>query len=229
MLRVSVAADLAPVMPALAQEYERQSGVKLLVTAGSSGKQVARIEAGEPVDLFLGADFIFAEKLVADGLTDAKAPVAYAKGALTLFARKDSPLQPLSLETLDDPRLQSLAVAEQLRTPTGRASAAALAKLKLIDRLSSKLVQTEDVTEAGELVLTGKAQLAMIPLTLSMSTAYKNQGSFIQVPESQYPELREYGVILQKGNTAAAHRFFTWLLSSEIQAKLPAVGLEAVR
>ncbi len=229
VLRVSVADGLALAMPAIAQNYERRSGVKLIVTSGSSEKQVARIEAGDPADLFLGADFTFPEKLVADGLTDAKAPVAFAKNSLVLFARKDSPLQPISLETLQDSRLQSLAIADELRTPTGRASAAALTRLKVIDRLRPKLIQTEDVTDTAESVTTGKAQIALLPLTLAKSTAYQKIGTYILIPESQYPELRQYAVILQKGNMSGAHQFLNWLLSSEIQSKLPNIGLEAVR
>ena len=84
-------------MPALAQNYERQTGLKMEVVVGPSDKLVARIEAGERADLFLGTDFTYPEKLVADGLTDAKAPIAYAKGTLVLLARKDSALQTIEL------------------------------------------------------------------------------------------------------------------------------------
>ena len=229
VLRISAAADLAPVMPALAQNYERKSGVKIIVTSGSSEKQVARIEAGEAVDLFLGADFTYPEKLVSDGLTDAKAPIAYAKGSLVLFARKDSPLSPLSLETLQNQQLQTLAIPDQLHTPIGRAAAAALTKLKVMDRLKPKVVDTEDVTKAADLVVSGKAQLAMISLSVAKSQHYQQAGTYIMVPESQYPEIREYAVVLRNGNVTAAHRFLDWLLSSDIQSKLTNVGLDAVR
>ena len=229
VLRVSASADLAPVMPALAQNYERKTGVKMIVTSGSSEKQVARIEAGEAVDLFLGADFTFPERLVSKGLTDAKAPVAYAKGSLVLFARKDSPLQPLSLETLQNQQLQTIAIPDQLHTSVGRAAAAAFAKLKVADRLKPKVIDTEDVIKAGELVLSGQAQLAMISLSVAKSQQYQQAGTYTTVPASQYPEMREYAVILRDGNVSAAHQFLDWLLTSDIQSKLTNVGLDAVR
>ncbi len=229
MLRVSAASELAPAMPALAQNYERASGVILVIVTGPSGEQVRRIEAGEVVDLFLGADFISPEKLVSDALTDAKAPVAYAKNSLVLFARKDSPLQPLSLESLQDQRLQQLAMPDQLQDPTGRAALAALTRLKVELRLSSKIIQTKDVIAAGDLALTGKAQLALLPLTLAKSQPYQQAGSFIFVPESQYPEMRQYAVVMRKGNADAARHFLDWLMSSDIQSKLPNIGLEAIR
>jgi molybdate transport system substrate-binding protein len=228
VLHVSAAADLLPVMPALAQNYEHSTGVKLIVTTGSSERQVARIEAGDPADIFLGADFTYPEKLIAGGLADAKAPVAYANGTLVLFAQKDSPLQPLNLERLQDRRLQKLAVADRLLEPFGRATAAALTRLKLFESLSPKFVVAEDVTRVGALVESGEAQLGFISLTLARSDHYKMIGSYILVPESQYPVIKEYAVVLRKGDTAEAHRFLNWLLSSDVQTKLPNLGLNPV-
>ena len=229
VLRVAVASDLGPVMPVLAQTYERQTGVKLIVTAGSSSDQVTRIESGTATDLFLGADFTFPEKLVADGLTDAKAPLAFAKGTLVLFARKDSPLQPLSLERLQDTRLQKLAVADDLHTPFGRSAAAALIRLKLAAALKPKLVVADDIPQVTELVESGGAQLGLISLTLAESAHLRQIGSYVLVPASQYPEMKEYAVVLRDGDRAAAHRFLDWLLSTDIQTKLPNIGLEPVR
>lgn len=229
ILRVTVTSDLGPIMPVIAQTYERQTGIKLAVTAGTASDQVARLERGEKSDLFLGADFTFPEKLVADGLADAKAPVPYAKGTLVLFARKDSPLQPLNLERLSDPRLQKLGVADTLHTPFGRSAAAALARLKLMSSLEPKLAVVEDIPQVAELVESGEAQLGLISLTLAMSAHYRQVGSYVLVPASQYPEMKEYAVVLGSGDRAAAHRFLDWLLSSDIQTKLPNIGLDPVR
>ena len=228
-LRVAVSSDLGPVMPVLAQTYERQTGIKLAVTVGSSSDQVKRIERGEATDLFLGADFTFPEKLIADGVTDAKAPTPYAKGTLVLFARKDSPLQPLNLERLEDSRLQKLAVADDLHTPFGRSAAAALTRLRLAASLQPKLVVVEDVPQAAQLVESGGAQLGLISLTLAMSAHYRQIGTYVIVPASQYPEMKEYAVVLQNGDRAAAHQFMDWLLSSDIQTKLPNIGLDPIR
>ena len=56
-LRVAAAADLQPVMPVLAQEYEKATGVKLVVSFGSSSTLATQILNGAPMDIFLGADF----------------------------------------------------------------------------------------------------------------------------------------------------------------------------
>ena len=228
-LRVAAAADLLPVMPVLAQLYEKKTGVKLVVSTGSSGTLTTQIENGAPFDIFLGADFTFPERLVAGGLADAKAPTAYARGSLVLFARRDSPLQPLNLESLRDGRVQKVAIADELHAPFGRAAMAALTRLKLIDGLRPKLVIAENVSQAGQFVETGNAQLGLVSMTLASSAAYREIGSYVLVPQSQYPEIRQCAVVLTKGRPALAHAFLDWLLSSEIQGQLHNVGLEPVR
>ena len=52
-LRIAAASDLQFVLPDLAAQYEKQTGVKLAITYGSSGNFVAQIQNGAPFDLFL--------------------------------------------------------------------------------------------------------------------------------------------------------------------------------
>src|SRR3984885_11656797 len=87
-LHVAAAADLQPVMPVLTQAYEHATGIKLIVSFGSSSTLATQILGGAPMDIFLGADFTYPEKVVAAGLTDGASPTAYAKGTLVLWARK---------------------------------------------------------------------------------------------------------------------------------------------
>lgn len=216
-------------MPGLAYLYLQKTGIKLLVNFGSSGALETQIENGAPVDLFLGADFIFPEKVVAAGLADAKAPTPYARGRLVVWARKDSPLQPISVEKLLDPRVAKIAVADAFHAPYGRAAASALEHMKMLDALKPKLVVAENIAQAGQFVESGNAQIGLISMTLASSPHYREIGAFVLVPESQYPEIRQTAVVLARSHRRAeAHAFLDWLLSSEVQDKLPDVGLEPV-
>ena len=69
-------------MPAFASAYEKETGIKLLVTTGSSAALATQILNGAPFDVFLGADFTFPEKVVAAGLAVEKLPEPYARGTL---------------------------------------------------------------------------------------------------------------------------------------------------
>jgi len=229
-LRVAAAADLQPVLPMLAERYEKATGVKLLVSYGSSGTLTTQILNGAPMDLFLGADFVFPEKIVAAEMADSRAPVAYAKGTLVLWARKDSPLQPISLDTLVDKRVTSVAIANDLHAPYGQAAVAALKRMKMYDQVKPHLVIAENIAQAAQFVESGNAQLGLISLTAASSQRFQAEGTFVRVPTTTYAPILQCAVVMAKSNRLAeAHAFLDWLLKPEIQAVLGTMGLEPVK
>ena len=216
-------------MPALVAAFEHATPIKITVSYGSSATLATQLLNGEPADLFLGADFTFPEKLVAAGKADTKSPIAYAKGTLVLWARKDSPFQPLHLESLSDPRLKSVAIANELHAPYGRAASSALHYLKIYDAVQPKLVVAENISQAAQFVESGNAQLGLISLTAAESEHFKQIGSYVRMPTVTYPKIVQYGVVLKDSPARAdAHAFLDWLISGPIQANLPKYGLEPV-
>jgi molybdate transport system substrate-binding protein len=229
-LRVAAAADLQPVMPVLSQAYEHATGIKLVVSFGSSSTLATQILGGAPVDIFLGADFTYPEKVVAAGLADASSPTAYAKGTLVLWARKDSGLLPLSVERLTDPRVKTVAIANELHAPYGRAAAEALRKMKIYDAVAPHLVVGENITQTAQFVESGNAQLGLISLTAASTGHFKEIGTYVLVPTTEYPAILQYAVVMKNSDRRAdAHAFLDWLLSSPVQGNLPNLGLGAVK
>jgi molybdate transport system substrate-binding protein len=229
-LRVAAAADLQPVMPVLSQAYEHATGIKLLVSFGSSSTLATQILGGAPMDIFLGADFTYPEKIVAAGLADGSAPIAYAKGTLVLWARKDSGLLPLSIERLTDPRVKTVAIANELHAPYGRAAAEALRKMKLYDAVSPHFVVGENIAQTAQFVESGNAQLGLISLTAASTDHFKEIGTYVLMPTSQYPAILQCAVIMKNSDRKAdAHAFLDWLLSPAVQENWAKLGLAAVR
>jgi molybdate transport system substrate-binding protein len=230
VLHVAAAADLQPVLPVLAAEYEKATGVKLVASYGSSSTLATQILNGAPMDLFLGADFVFPEKIVAAGLADSGEPTAYARGTLVLWARKDSPLQPLSMERLTDPRVKTIAIANELHAPYGRAAASALRWLKLYDQVAPHLVVAENVDQTAQFVESGNAQLGLISLTAASTEHFKEVGTYVLVPTTAYPVIRQCAVVMVKSERRAdAHAFLDWLLTPAVQGSLNKLGLAPVR
>jgi molybdate transport system substrate-binding protein len=229
-LRVAAAADLQPVMPVLSQAYEHATGVKLVVSFGSSSTLATQILGGAPMDIFLGADFVYPEKIVAAGLADGSAPIAYAKGTLVLWARKDSGLLPLSIERLTDPRVKTVAIANELHAPYGRAAAEALRKMKLYDAVSPHFVVGENIAQTAQFVESGNAQLGLISLTAASTDHFKEIGTYVLMPTSQYPAILQCAVIMKNSDRKAdAHAFLDWLLSPAVQENWAKLGLAAVK
>ncbi|MCU1248244.1 MAG: molybdate transporter substrate-binding protein [Edaphobacter sp.] len=229
-LRVAAAADLQPVMPVLSEAYQHATGVKLVVSFGSSSTLATQILGGAPMDIFLGADFIYPEKVVAAGLADAAAPTAYAKGTLVLWTRKDSGLLPLSMERLTDPRVKTVAIANDLHAPYGRAAVAALRKMKMYDAVSPHFVVGENITQTAQFVESGNAQLGLISLTAASTEHFKEIGTYVLVPTTEYPAILQYAVVMKNSDRKPdAHAFLDWLLSSPVQGNLAKLGLGAVK
>ncbi len=225
-LRIAAAADLRPVLPALLARYRNQTGTQLTPSFDSSATLTEQIRNGAPNDLFLSADCAHPQQLVDAHLAADPKPTHYARGVLVLWARKDSPAQPLSLDALTGPHVTRIAVANGLHAPYGAAAMAALRALKLEDRLAGKLVQGENIAQTAEFAYTGSAQAAFISLTIADSPPYRAVGSFIQLPPA-YPPILQCAIVLKSStNQPAAEAFLAWLTSSAIQRQLPALGLE---
>jgi molybdate transport system substrate-binding protein len=227
-LRVDAAADLETALPVLAAAYEHATGVKLKVSYGASSKLADQIVGGEAVDVFLSADYLFAEKIIAANLADTGDPIPYARGMLVLWAPKDSPLQPLHLEALTDARVKTVAVANTEEAPYGRAAMSAIEKMNMLDAVKPKLVVAEDGAQAAEFAESGKTQLAFLSQAMATSEHYKELGTFVLVP-TVYPEIRQCAVVLRGSDRRAeAHAFLDWLRSPGIQENLPKLGFRPV-
>jgi molybdate transport system substrate-binding protein len=226
-VHVLAAADLQPVLPPLAAAFEHASGIKLVMSFGSSATLATQILNGDPADLFLAADASFPERIVAANLADTSEPVPYARGALVLWVRKDSPLQPLTMNTLRDGKFAALAIANPDHAPYGRAAVAALTWMKLFDQLKPKIVQAENIAQAAQFVESGNAQLGLISLTSASTPHMTEIGSFVRVPREAYPEIRQDAVVMKKAqHNADAHAFLDWLRSAAVQESLPKYGLD---
>jgi molybdate transport system substrate-binding protein len=229
-LHVAAASDLQPVLPALAAEYTAKTGVKIVASFGSSATLAQQLENGDPQDLFLSADYVHPEQLVAAGLAVESSPVAYAKGSLVLWARKDSPAQPLTLDSLTSAKVTKIAIANPLHAPYGLAATRALESLSLTDKTAAKLVVAENVGQTAQFAESGNAQVGLISLTIASSPHYRELGSYVRFPTASYPEIRQCGVVLKAAkNQAAAVEFLKWLTSPGVQAELPKFGLDAVQ
>ncbi len=227
-LKVAAAADLQPVLPALIEQFEQQSHEKVEASYASSATLAAQILNGGPFGLFLSADLSFPQKVVAAGLADSSEPIPYARGTLVLWARNDSPIQPLTLDSLRSSSLRTVAVANAEHAPYGRAARAAIEKLGLADALKAKLVVGENIAQAAQYADSGNANAGLISLTSALTPRLRADGKFVAMPENSYPPLLQGAVVIKQGPMVdQAHQFLAFLLSPPIRKQLAERGLKA--
>jgi molybdate transport system substrate-binding protein len=226
-LKVAAAADLQPVLPALIDQFEKQSHQNVDASYASSATLATQILNGGPFGLFLSADLSFPQKVVAAGLADSAAPIPYARGTLVLWARDDSRVQPLSIDSLRSPALRTLAVANAEHAPYGRAAKAAIEKLGLTDVLKTKLVVAENIAQAAQYADSGNADAGLISLTSALTPRLGADGKYVTMPEDSYPPLLQGAVVIKHGpGNAEAHQFLDFLLSPPIRKQLAERGLK---
>jgi len=241
-LRIAAAADLQPVLPALLDQFQQQTGIHAEATYQASAALTVQILNGAPFDIFLSADLGYPKRLIdsgvadtagvvaANGFSDSSTPVTYAKGTLVLWTRKDSHWPTPSLETLRDPALQRLAIANPDRAPYGKAAMAALTTLKLADALKPKLVTAENISQTAQFAETGNADAGLISLTSAMTPHLTSIGSYFIIPKDLYPPIEQGAVLIMRSTQRQnAHKFLDFLLSAPVQRQLARSGLTPVR
>ena len=100
----------------------------------------------------------------------------------------------------------------------------ALRKMKMYDAVSPHLVVGENIAQTAQFVESGNAQLGLISLTAASSEHFKEIGTYVLVPTTDYPQIRQYAVMKELGGRAEAHAFLDWLLSSPVQGNLKKLG-----
>ena len=198
-LRVAAASDLKFAMTELASAYERQSGVKLDLTFGSSGSFFAQIRNGAPFDLFFSADSEYPRKLNDAGLIVPNSTYQYALGRLVLWSPAESRTDPAKSgwNTLVDPAVKKIAIANPDHAPYGRAAVAALRSSGLYDKVKDKLVFGENVSQATQFVQSGNAQVGILAMSLALSPPLRS-GKYWEIPRSQFFPLFQSAVVLKR-------------------------------
>lgn len=226
-ITVAAAADLNYALKDLAQRFTKSTGTQVKLSFGSSGNLFSQIQNGAPFDLFFSADADYPKKLADAGLVDASSARTYAVGHLVVWVSNSLGLDPqkLKMDLLSDAKVQRIAIANPQHAPYGRAAMAALEHFGLKDKLASKLVMGENISQAAQFVQSGNAQAGLIALSLALSPAMKDEGRYWELPADSYPELRQVAVAVKSSkHGAAAKSFLNYVTSSEGRAILQQYG-----
>jgi molybdate transport system substrate-binding protein len=228
-IQVAAAADLAPVLPAIIQEFKAKTGIEARASYASSATLATQIANGGPFDLFLSADMGFAQRVIDEGGAVSARPVPYAQGTLVLWERNDGPVHPLTLEALTAPSVRSLAIANPRTAPYGRAAMASLTSLHLAAAVQTKLRVAENIAQAAQFVESGNAELGLISLTSAKTAKLASEGSYLEMPSDSYPAILQGAVVLKGKDPEDAQKLLAYLLSKPVEDELAARGLKAPR
>ena len=226
-LRLAAAADLEPVLPPILEQFQAKTGIHVDASYKSSGTLTTQIENGAPFDLFLAADMSFPQRIITAGLGDANLPTPYARGTLVLWTRNDSPFHHLSLDTLLNPALKKVAIANPQTAPYGRAAQASLENLGVYAKLKPNLVIAENIAQTAQYAESGNADVGLISLTSALTEQMKTAGHYFVMPNTSYPPILQGAVVLKHAHSRdAAYKLLDFLMSPTVEKQLAQRGLD---
>jgi molybdate transport system substrate-binding protein len=213
-VNAAVAANFAAPVQQIAELFQKETGHTVKLSFGSSGKFYSQIKEGAPFDVFLAADERNPKLLEQDGLAVADTRFVYALGKLVLWSAKPGFVDDKGA-VLSKGNYNKIAYADPKLAPYGLAAQETLQKMNLWDKVQSKLVTGESITQTYQFAATGNAELAFIALSQITKDGKVTEGSWWIVPSEMYTPIKQSAVQLSAAKDPAAAKAFITFLKSE--------------
>jgi len=222
-ITVAAAADLQFAMQDIGEQFQKATGKNVKLIYGSSGNFFQQLQNGAPFDMFFSANLDYAKKLEAAGLN-----YQYAKGKIVIWVPKDSALDLSSgLQSLLNPKIKKIAIANPQHAPYGQAAVAAMQKEGIYEKTKDKLVLGENISQTASFVVSGSADVGIVALSLALSPNMKDKGRYEEIPTNEYPPIEQACVILGSSkNKETAQQFLSFVKTPAIGETLRRYGFE---
>jgi molybdate transport system substrate-binding protein len=227
-VRVAVASNFLGPLRQIASTFEQDSGQRVIVSSGSTGKLYAQIVNGAPYDLFLAANAREPQRLEAQSLIEPGTRKTYARGVLALWA-------PAAAATVaDDPRellaadrSARVALANPDTAPYGAAAQAVLLAWGLQDSYRGRIIQGENVAQAYQYVASGNATFGFVALAQLQNPVQPATGRYWRIDAQLYPPIRQQMVLLKRAaDNPAAQALWRYLGAAAVRARITALGYD---
>ncbi len=228
-VQVAVAANFTAPIQAIAADFEKDTGHKLVAAYGATGQFYTQIKNGAPFEVFLSADDTTPQKLETEGDTVKGSRFTYAVGTLALWSAKEGYVDAKG-EVLKKGEFKHLSIANPKAAPYGLAATQVLAKEGLTEQVKDKIVEGQNITQAYQFVSTGNAELGFVALSQIYKDGKVTSGSAWIVPASMHDPIKQDAVILTKGkDSAAAKALVEYLKGPKAAAVIKSYGYELAK
>jgi molybdate transport system substrate-binding protein len=225
-VQVAVAANFTAPIQAIAKDFEKDTGHKLVASFGATGQFYTQIKNGAPFEVFLAADDTTPAKLESENEIVKGSRFTYAVGTLALWSAKEGYVDDKG-EVLKKNEYQHLSIANPKAAPYGLAATQVLDKLGLTDATKPKIVEGQSIAQAYQFVQTGNAELGFVALSQVFKDGKLTGGSAWIVPANLHEPIKQDAVILNKGkDNAAAKALMEYLKGPKAAAVIKSFGYQ---
>jgi len=211
-IRVPAASNFAGAITTIAERFEANTGHKVTLIFGSTGKHYAQIKNGAPFDAFFAADVQRPELLEKEGMAVPGSRFTYAVGKVVLWSPRTGYVDPEG-RVLEHGDFRYLAIANPKLAPYGRAAREVLQARGLWSGLGGRLVRGENISQTFQFVKSGNAELAFVAYSQVNRPNQPIEGSFWEVPQALYTPIEQQAVLLK--DNAVARAFLSFARSDE--------------
>lgn len=219
-LTIAVAANMQYTIAALVTEFNKTDKTEIEVITGASGNLTQQIMSGAPFDIFISADMKYPQELAEKGFTIAS-PKVYAQGQLVLWSTRPG-IEPKSdLQLLLNDSIKRIAIANPETAPYGHAAISLLKKYALYDKVQSKLVTGESITQTSQFIATQNADIGFTAKAIVVSGEMQGKGKWADLNANDYPAIEQSAVLLKHARSQedrAAGKFYEFLYSPAAKA-----------
>jgi len=216
-ITIAVAANVSYAINELVAEFNKTNpDTKVQVTLGSSGKFTAQIENGAPFDVFMSADMKFPKSLFEKGFA-LNEPALYAQGSLAMLSSKELDFSK-GINIVTDANIGKIAVANPKTAPYGTAAVEAMKNANVLDKVESKFVYAESISQAVTYATTAAdvGFIAKSSLYDEKMSQYKENINWVSVDPSLYTAI-DQGIVVLKNTKeeASAKAFYDFILGEK--------------
>ena len=223
---VAVAANFAAPMKIIAQDFERATGHKAVLSFGGTGQFYAQIKNGAPYSLLLAADAHTPAKIEKEGLGVTGTTFTYAVGQLVLWSKTPGRVDDRG-EILKTGNFSKLAIANPKLAPYGAAAIEVLNHLGVMRQVKPKIVEGANIAQTYQFVFSANADLGFVALSQVYENGKFKQGSGWVVPNLMYSPIKQDAILLNPGrDNPSAIALLTYLRSDAAKAVIRKFGYE---
>lgn len=213
-VRIAVASNFSETIRHIAALFEQQSGHRIILIFGSTGKHYAQIKNGAPFTAFFAADAKRPQLLEQEGVAQPGSRFTYAVGRVVLWSPTPDKVDDKGMVLKSD-KFRYLALANPKLAPYGKAAEQVLRAEGVWTKLQGRMVRGENIAQTFQFVNSGNAALGFVAYSQIRRPGTPVTGSFWEPPQSLYNPIEQQAVLLQ--NSSIGREFLEFVKSDRVR------------
>lgn len=198
-------------MEEIVTEFKKQNpSDEVDIYFSATGKAFAQFTNGFKYDIFMAADAKYPATIESNGDAISK-PVVYALGVVALYS-KNKELIKEGMNVLTSDKVKKISIANPKVAPYGVAAVKIMENYGVFDKVSSKVVQGDNISQSVQFVDSGAADVGLVAFSLIKQT--HSEDEYMIIDSSKHDPMEQSFVLTKYAKeNKAAHKLGEFITS----------------